>query len=93
MVRVIREEFTKEYRAVVLDDRAMHDEVKSYVDAIAPELSERIEFYGRRLAVALFARHGSNRPGILATAARRIYDGFRQTFHLPFASMPAVALR
>ena len=45
MVRVIREEFTKEYRAVVLDDRAMHDEVKSYVDAIAPELSERIEFY------------------------------------------------
>lgn len=48
---------------------------------------------GRRLAVALFARHGSNRPGILATAARRIYDGFRQTFHLPFASMPAVALR
>ena len=45
MVRVIREEFTKEYRAVVLDDQAMHDEVKSYVDAIAPELSERIEFY------------------------------------------------
>jgi len=45
VVRVIREEFTKEYRAVVLDDQAMHDEVKSYVDAIAPELSERIEFY------------------------------------------------
>ncbi len=44
-MRVLREEFTKEYRAVVLDDRAMHDEVKSYVDAIAPELSERIEFY------------------------------------------------
>ncbi len=45
VVRVIREEFTKEYRAVVLDDQAMHDEVKAYVDAIAPELSERIEFY------------------------------------------------
>ncbi len=45
VVRVIREEFTKEYRAVVLDDQAMYDEVKSYVDAIAPELSERIERY------------------------------------------------
>ena len=45
VVRVIREEFTKEYRAVVIDDQAMHDEVKAYVDAIAPELSERIERY------------------------------------------------
>jgi beta-lactamase class A len=48
---------------------------------------------GRRLAVALFARHGSNRPGILATAARRIYDGFVKTFYLPFGTSSAVALR
>ena len=45
VVRVIREEFTKEYRAVVIDDPAMFDEVKTYVDAIAPELSERVECY------------------------------------------------
>jgi ribonuclease E len=45
VVRVIREEFTKEYRAVVMDDAAMYDEVKAYVDAIAPELSERVERY------------------------------------------------
>ena len=45
VVRVIREEFTKEYRAIVLDDQAIYDEVKGYVDAIAPELSERVEFY------------------------------------------------
>jgi ribonuclease E len=44
-VRVIREEFTKEYRAVVLDDRALFDDVRSYVEAIAPELADRIEFY------------------------------------------------
>ncbi|MBV8951193.1 MAG: Rne/Rng family ribonuclease [Actinobacteria bacterium] len=44
-VRVIREEFTKEYRAVVIDDRALYDDVRSYVEAIAPELAERIEFY------------------------------------------------
>jgi ribonuclease E len=45
VVRVIREEFTKEYRAIVIDDPGIHDEVKAYVDAIAPELSERVERY------------------------------------------------
>ncbi|OBX19567.1 hypothetical protein A9995_07425 [Erythrobacter sp. QSSC1-22B] len=32
---------------------------------------------GRRLAVAFFARGGENRPAVIATAARAIYDGFR----------------
>ena len=45
VVRVIREEFTKEYRSVVIDDRAMYEDVKAYVEAIAPELAERVEFY------------------------------------------------
>ena len=31
---------------------------------------------GRRLAVAFFARGGDNRPAVIATAARAIYDGF-----------------
>jgi beta-lactamase class A len=31
---------------------------------------------GRRIAVALFARGGENRPAVIATAARMIYDGF-----------------
>jgi ribonuclease E len=44
-IRLIREEFTKEYRGVVIDDPVLFDEVRSYVDAIAPELAERIEFY------------------------------------------------
>jgi ribonuclease E len=44
-IRLIREEFTKEYRGVVIDDRQMYDEVKSYIDAMAPELSERVEYY------------------------------------------------
>lgn len=30
---------------------------------------------GRRIAVAFFARGGSNRPAVIATAARAIYDG------------------
>jgi ribonuclease E len=45
VVRVIREEFTKEYRSVVIDDPGLFEEVRSYVDAIAPELSERVERY------------------------------------------------
>jgi len=45
VVRIIREEFTKEYRAVVIDDRALYDEVRAYVEAIAPELLDRIELY------------------------------------------------
>lgn len=31
---------------------------------------------GRRIAVAFFARGGDNRPGVIATAARTIYDAF-----------------
>ena len=45
VVRVIREEFTKEYRSVVIDDRALYEDVLAYVEAIAPELAERIEYY------------------------------------------------
>lgn len=44
-LRVIREEFTKEYRGVAIDDRELYDEVKSYLDAVAPELAERLEHY------------------------------------------------
>jgi ribonuclease E len=45
VTRVIREEFTKEYRAIVIDDRALFDDVKGYVEAVAPELADRVEFY------------------------------------------------
>jgi ribonuclease E len=44
-IRLIREEFTKEYRGVVIDDRTMYEEVSGYIDSIAPELSERVEYY------------------------------------------------
>ncbi len=35
---------------------------------------------GRRIAVAFFARGGSNRPSAIARAARTIYDGFAAAF-------------
>jgi beta-lactamase class A len=43
--------------------------------------------YGRRIAVAFFARGGSNRPAVIATAARAIYDAF-QAKPQPPASRP-----
>jgi beta-lactamase class A len=39
---------------------------------------------GRRVAVAIFARGGSNRPRTIAEAARAIYDGFTTVFTWPF---------
>lgn len=44
-VRVIREELNREYRAVVIDDRALYEEVRAYVGAVNPELVDRVEFY------------------------------------------------
>ena len=44
-VRVIREEFNAEYRGVVIDDTQLHGEVRDYVQAFNPELSDRIEHY------------------------------------------------
>lgn len=36
---------------------------------------------GRRIAVAIFTRGGSDRPRSIATAARAIYDGFRSALN------------
>jgi ribonuclease E len=44
-LRVIREEFNKEYRGVVLDHQGMYDEVKDYVSSIMPALSDRVDYY------------------------------------------------
>src|SRR4051794_34408613 len=44
-VRVIREEFNKEYRRVVIDDKDLYDEVREYVRSISPALEDRVEYY------------------------------------------------
>ena len=45
-VRVIREEFNRNYRAVIIDDQALYEEVRDYVSSINPELADRIEWFG-----------------------------------------------
>ncbi len=57
-VRVIREEFNKDYRGIVIDDRALYEDVKSYVESITPALADRVEFYDRDAEpLSLFERH------------------------------------
>lgn len=46
---------------------------------------------GRRIAIAVFARGGSDRPRTIAETARTVYDGFRSLFTWPYR--PATAGR
>jgi ribonuclease E len=46
-VRVIREEFNADYRGVMIDDRELYEEVKSYVSDFNPELADRVTYYDR----------------------------------------------
>ena len=44
-VRIVREELNSDYRAVMIDDPAMYDQVRSYVEQVNPELVDRVELY------------------------------------------------
>ncbi len=44
-VRVIREEFSSDYRGVTIDDEALYIEVRDYIQAFNPEFADRVEFY------------------------------------------------
>ena len=57
-VRVIREEFNKEYRGIMIDDRALYEDVKGYVESITPALADRVQYYDRDAEpLSLFERH------------------------------------
>ena len=57
-VRVIREEFNKDYREVVIDDPTLYEEVRDYVRTISPELADRVELYDPATeALPLFEQH------------------------------------
>ena len=44
-VRVIREEFSQDYRSVLIDDHELFTAVRDYVASISPELADRVEYY------------------------------------------------
>ncbi len=57
-VRVIREEFNREYRGVVIDDPSLYREIRDYVANISPELADRVELYDSESdPLPLFERH------------------------------------
>jgi ribonuclease E len=56
-VRVIREELNREYRAVVIDDLALYEQVRDYVGAVNPELADRVEYFDPEVeALPIFER-------------------------------------
>ncbi|NNF55177.1 MAG: Rne/Rng family ribonuclease [Acidimicrobiales bacterium] len=56
--RVIREEFNKDYRAVLIDHPEMFADVKDYVESITPALAERVKHYDLTTeALPLFERY------------------------------------
>ncbi|HEX5365291.1 MAG TPA: Rne/Rng family ribonuclease, partial [Acidimicrobiales bacterium] len=44
-VRVIREEFSQDYRSVLIDDHDLYTAVRDYVASISPEFADRVEYY------------------------------------------------
>ncbi|HLI72791.1 MAG TPA: Rne/Rng family ribonuclease [Acidimicrobiales bacterium] len=44
-VRIVREEFNREYRGVVIDDEELFSQVRDYVEQVNPELAPRVEYY------------------------------------------------
>jgi len=57
-VRVIREEFNRNYRGVIIDDRELFEEVRDYVGSISPELADRVEYSGPQDdPLPVFERH------------------------------------
>ncbi len=57
-VRIIREEFNADYRGVVIDNREVFEEVRSYVESISPELADRVEFHDPdEQPLPIFERH------------------------------------
>jgi ribonuclease E len=57
-VRLLREELNTEYRAVIIDDPALYDQVRRYVANVSPDLAERVELYDTSVEpLPLFERY------------------------------------
>ena len=56
--RYIREEFNKDFRGILIDDRELFDKVKNYAESVAPAIADRVSFYdGSEEKLSLFERH------------------------------------
>ena len=58
VVRVIREEFNRDYRGVIIDDPTLFQQVKGYMETVTPALADRIEFHDPKTeTLPLFERY------------------------------------
>ncbi|MHB8263240.1 MAG: Rne/Rng family ribonuclease [Acidimicrobiales bacterium] len=44
-IRLVREELNSDYRLLIIDDPDLYGEVRSYVEAVNPDLADRVELY------------------------------------------------
>jgi ribonuclease E len=57
-VRIVREELNNDYRAVIIDDPDLFQQVRDYVAGVNPELVDRIELYDTQVEpLPLFERY------------------------------------
>ncbi|MFM7897843.1 MAG: Rne/Rng family ribonuclease, partial [Actinomycetota bacterium] len=57
-VRVIREEFSSDYRGIIIDDRALFEEVRDYIGDFNPEFVDRVEYWSEKeQGFPLFEQH------------------------------------
>lgn len=57
-LRVIREEFSRDFRSVVIDDKAIFDDIHDYVASVSPALAERVDYFDVEAEpLSLFERH------------------------------------
>jgi len=55
-LRMIREEFNREYRGILIDDHNLYHQVRSYVEDVSPDLADRISIYDDA-EIPLFERY------------------------------------
>ena len=57
-VRVIREEFSSDYRGIIIDDQKLYNEVRDYIQAFNPEFADRVEYFNQESeGLALFEQY------------------------------------
>ena len=57
-VRMLREELNGDYRGVLIDDKDLYEQVRSYVSQVSPEMADRVELYDTKAEnLPLFERY------------------------------------
>ncbi|MCL5947744.1 MAG: Rne/Rng family ribonuclease [Actinobacteria bacterium] len=57
-IRLVREELNSDYRLIIIDDPYLYQEVRGYVEAVNPDLADRVELYDpAQDVIPLFERY------------------------------------